>query len=633
LIILNRCVFLDGQMGTFALPKVFKKALTAYERGNFAKVGRLCKAILAAIRGNELFELKRLDEALASYDRALALKPDYAEVLSNRGLVLQELKRFDEALASYDHALAIKPDYASAFNNRGNALQELKRLDEALSNYDHALALKPDYAEAHFNRGNVLQRLGRYGEALSSYDRAIALKPDYRYALGGLADCAIKLCNWTQWDKLCGELCRHVIEQKSIISPFVLLGYSGDESPQLSCAKNFAQDRITVPSQRLCDGATWRNDKIKVAYLSNDFHRHATSYLMAELFERHDRSRFEVIGVSFGPDDRSEMRARLVAAFDQFIDVRTKSDKDVAWLLCNLRIDIVVDLKGYCRDSRPGIFAFRPAPIQVSYLGFPGTMGVDFIDYIVADAVVLPFDRQPYYTEKIVHLPGCYQVNDRKRAIGARTPTRGEVGLPGEGFVFCCFNSNWKITPAVFDIWMRLLRAIEGSVLWLFCDNVGAEVNLRKEAAARGVDPARLVFAGRLPIADHLARHRLADLFLDTLPCNAHTTASDALWAGLPVLTCRGGSFAGRVAASLLKAVGLPELVTHSLAEYEALALQLARDSAALASVKTKLAQNRMTCPLFETDQFRRHIEAAYMMMWELWQRGENPRSFSVEPH
>ena len=353
--------------------------------------------------------------------------------------------------------------------------------------------------------------------------------------------------------------------------------------------------------------------------------------LIAELLERHDSARFEIIGVSCGPDDRSEMRARLVAAFDQFVDVRGKSDAEVARLLSELKVDIAVDLNGYTRDCRPGILAHRPAPIQVNYLGFPGTMGADFIDYIIADEVVLPFDQQRFYSERIVHLPDCCQPNDRRRQIADRTPARAEVGLPEHGFVFCSFNNSWKITPEVFDVWMRLLKAIDGSVFWLR-EDAAVERNLRKEAAARGIDPGRLIFAPPMKrLEDHLARHRLADLFLDTLPYNAHTTASDALWVGLPVLTCMGNAFAGRVAASLLNAIGLPELVTHSIEDYEALALRLAKDPSLLEGYRNRLATNRLTHPLFDTDRFRHHIEAAYLQMWEIWQRGEQPRSFAVE--
>ena len=608
--------------------KRFDEALASYDKALALKPDY---AEAFNNRGIALQELKRFDEALASYDKALALKPDYAEAFNNRGNALKELKRFDEALASYDKALALKPDYPEAFTNRGAALQELKRLDEALTSYDKALALKPDYAEAFNNRGNALQELKRLDEALASYDKALALKPDHAHAFSGIADCVNMLCDWRRTTAFADDVIAHVADKKSIISPFTLLGYSADPALQLQCARNLVADKIPLRPRPLWTGTTWRHDKVRIAYLSADFHRHATAYLMAELFERHDRSRFEIIGVSFGEDDKSEMRKRLVAAFDQFHDVRAKSDEEVAKLLHDLQVDIAIDLKGYTQDSRPSILAYRPAPIQANYLGFPGTMGAEFIDYIIADNTVAPFEHQSFYTEKIVHLPNCYQVNDTKRKIAERTPTRQEAGLPETGFVFCCFNNNWKITPDVFGVWMRLLHAVEGSVLWLFGDNESAERNLRTEAQARGIDPARLVFARRLPLDEHLARHRLADLFLDTLPCNAHTTASDALWAGLPVLTREGTAFAGRVAASLLYAVGLPELVTHSIEDYEALALRLARDPSLLEGYRNRLATNRLTHPLFDTDRFRHHIEAAYLQMWKIWQRGEQPRSFAVE--
>ena len=412
---------------------------------------------------------------------------------------------------------------------------------------------------------------------------------------------------------------------------FSFLGYSSNAELQLACAKRFIRHHVPVRPPQLWKGGAWRNDKIRIAYVACGFHQHPTAYLTAELIEIHDRSRFEVLGISLGQDDRSDIRARLVRAFDQFHDVRSKGDREVAALLNDLRIDIAVDRSGYIVNARPGIFAVRAAPIQVNYLGFPGTLGASFYDYILADATVLPFDQQRFYSEKIVHLPDSYQVNDSKRPV-ARTPTREEAGLPAEGFVFCCFNNCYKITPPVFEVWMRLLDRVAGSVLWLYCDRAAAETNLRREAAARGIDPGRLVFARRMPLADHLARHRLADLFLDTLPYNAHTTASDALWVGLPVITCRGQSFAGRVAASLLRAMGMPDLVTDDLEEYERLALRLASEPPALRELGQRLRQSRLSQPLFDTDRYRRHIEAAYVKMWERWQRGEGPASFTVEP-
>ena len=579
-------------------------------------------------RGVLLLELKMPVEALASCDKAIALKPDYADAYNNRCLALQNLERFDEALASCDRALALKLGYAEAFYNRGNALQKLKRFDEAVASYDKAIALRPDYAHAFSNRGVALKELKRFDEALASYGKALALKPDNAHAFSGLAECVNATCDWQQRKQIADEVIAHVREKKSVISPFVLLAYSGDPALQLQCAKNYIENQIPLLPRPIWAGTAWAHDRPRIAYLSADFHASATAHLIAELFERHDRSRFEIVGISFGIDDHSQMRKRLIASFDRFYDVRGKSDEDVARFIHDLQIDIAVDLKGHTTDSRPAILAHRPAPIQASYLGYPGTMGAPFIDYIIADEIVAPFEHQPFFTECIVHLPGCYQVNDGKREIAKRTPARREVGLPETSFVFCCFNNNWKITPEVFDVWMRLLQAVEDSVLWLLRDNESAERNLRQEAQQRGIDPSRLIFAGRLPADEHLARHRLADLFLDTVPVNAHTTASDALWAGLPVITLLGEAFAGRVAASLLQAVGLPELVTQNIKDYEALALRLANDTASLKAYRTRLDANRLTYPLFDADHFRRGIEAAYLRMLQI---GEKAHSFKIE--
>jgi predicted O-linked N-acetylglucosamine transferase (SPINDLY family) len=626
---------------TLTLLQALERAVSAYNAGSLVEAEQICQQLVSA--KHDFFDahhllaivqskLGRRNDALASFDRALLVQPNNAQALNNRGITLKELKRFDEALASYDSALTVRPDFAEALFNRGNTLHELKRLDEALVSYDRSLKIQPGYADALGNRGNTLKELKRLEEALASYERALAAKIDDGQAFSGAAECAIRLCDWDRRTRFAAELNANISNKKLIISPFVLLSYSSDLALQLQCARYYIEDTVPSLPRPLWTGETWRHDKLQVAYLAADFHQHATAHLMAELFERHDRSRFEIIGVSFGVDDHSEMRKRLIAAFDQFHDVRRKSNEEVAQLLHDLQADIAIDLKGYTQDSRPGILAYRPAPIQVNYLGYPGTMGTEFIDYIIADKVVVPFEHQRFYTEKIVHLPDCYQVNDNKRKITERVPMRQEVGLPEQGFVFCCFSNNWKITPQIFDVWMRLLHHVEGSVLWLYRDNENAEQNLRKEALARGINSSRLIFAGRLPPDEHLARYRLADLFLDTLPYNAHTTASDALWVGLPVLTCKGEAFAGLVASSLLNAVGLPELATTNLDEYEAQALELARDAALLADMKAKLARNRNTCPLFNTVRFTRHIEAAYTTMWKIWQRGETPKSFSVEP-
>ncbi|MEA2993987.1 MAG: protein O-GlcNAc transferase [Alphaproteobacteria bacterium] len=581
-------------------------------------------------RANALAELGRHEEALTCYDRLLQLMAGNTDALNNRGTSLVALNRPEAALASYDNALALNPGHAGAHYNRGHALRQLKRYDDALSAYDAALAIKPNFADALYGRANALKEARRYEEAISACEKALTIAPDHPDAALGMFDAALAVCDWTRTRKMMGELKAQILQGKPY-NPFTLLSCLDDAALHLRAAQNSIRHAIPAPPVPLWKGTIFRHDKIRLGYLSADFHPHPMASLLAELFERHDRARFEVTGISLDQAGDSEIRRRLVAGFDRFHDVRTKSDGHIASLLRDLEIDIAVDLNGHTLDGRPGVLALRPAPIQVNYLGYPSTIGADFIDYVIADRVVLPFDQQPFYSERIIQLPDCYQVNDSKRKISEQTPTRREAGLPDEGFVFCCFNNNYKITEAVFDIWMRLLKNIPGSVLWLLQDSVGAQDNLRKEAQARGVDPARLIFAGRLPLDQHLARHRLADLFLDTLPYNAHTTGSDALWAGLPVLTCQGNTFAARVAASLLLAVGLEELVTHNLEDYEAQALRLATEPSLLGDIRRKLEQNRQTHPLFDTGRFCRHIEAAYTGMWEIWQRGGTPQSFAVE--
>jgi predicted O-linked N-acetylglucosamine transferase (SPINDLY family) len=583
-------------------------------------------------RGLALAELGRFGAALASYEAALAIDPRHAGVLNNRGLALTEMRRPDEALASYEAALAIEPNYADALYNRGAALLRLNCVAEALASYDAVLALHPRHVDALYNRATALLRLSRLSESLAAFEKVLAEDPAHPHALGGVAELVQRLCDWRRAAEIAHEIEAGIVSGRAVIPPMVLFNYEGDAALTLACAK--AATRLLVPDTppALWRGAPHRNPKIRLAYLSGIFHSFPTAFLAAELFERHDRARFEVSAISFGPDESSAFRTRLSKAFDNFHDVRGKSDLDVARFMLANKVDIAIDLNGHTMYKRPGIFSHRPAPVQVNYLGYPGTMGADFMDYVIGDPIVTPFDDQPFFSEKIVQLPDCYQPNDTKRAIAEKTPSREAAGLPGHGFVFCCFNTNLKITERVFAVWMRLLAAVPGSVLWLLESTPETQARLAQEAAARGIDPARLIFAPRRKLEDHLARHRLADLFLDTLPYNAHTTASDALWTGLPVITCRGKTFPGRVAASLLHAIGLPELVTESLEDYEALALKLARDASLLQSFRLRLDQNRLTTPLFDTDRFRQNIEAAYARMWEIAERGEAPQGFKVEP-
>jgi len=578
--------------------------------------------------GNVRFELKRHDDALAAYDKASALRADLAEAWHGRGKALGAMSRFEEAAAAFDRALALKPDFAEAWLGRGHAFFECHQYDNALFAYDKAIELKPGLADAWLGRGIILFDRKRHQDALTALEQALTLNPEVDYAAGHRLLARMQICEWTNLEAQTAQLLAAVRQGKPSSVPFVLVTLPSSAADQLQCARRFVRNNAALPP--LCHGAVYSHERIRVAYVSADFHEHATGHLAAGLFEQHDKTRFDVTAISFGPDDGSGMRRRISQAFERFVDVRDQSDQEVAELIRRLEIDISVDLKGHTQNARLGILARRAAPIQVNYLGYPGTMGADYIDYILADSTIIPKEHFAHFSENVVWLPDSYQVNDDKRSISQRAPSRHECELPNDAFVFCSFNDTYKVFPEIFDIWMRLLAAKQNSVLWLIDGNSTARQNLRTEAKNRGISPERLIFAPRMPLPDHLARHRHADLFLDTLPCNAHTTASDALWAGVPVLTCLGATFAGRVAASLLRAIGLDELITHSLQDYEVLARKLAGDTAQLRALKDRLAGNRTICPLFDTERSTRHIEAAYVAMWERCQRGERPQAFSV---
>jgi predicted O-linked N-acetylglucosamine transferase (SPINDLY family) len=523
---------------------------------------------------------------------------------------------------SYDLAIELKPDHADAYSNRGNALQELRRPMEALDSYEAAIRLRPAHAEAFFNRGNVLAELKRLDEAAQSYAEAVRLNAGFVEAQGRLLFQRALMCQWNEGTTAFDPPPPGIGDGAT--SPFGALALEDDAANHLMRSKIWARAKYPRTQHRGFKAAP-ASGPIRIGYFSADFHDHATMYLMAKLFETHDKNRFEVHAFSYGPDRQDGMRQRLRNAVSAFHDVRDLSDKDIADLSSSAGIDIAVDLKGYTQDARSGIFAHRAAPVQINYLGYPGSMGVDFIDYIMADDIIIPDEKRHFYSEKVISLPGSYQINDDSRLISTNIPERSALGLPEDGFVFCCLNNNFKIRPDQFELWMRLLRNVDGSVLWLLRDNPWAEANLRNQASARGVDPNRLVFADRAPAPDHLARHACADLFLDTFNCNAHTTASDALWAGLPLITKVGDGFAARVAASLLSAIGLPELITNSAEDYENLALELATNPARLAAINRKLLENKATTSLFDTELCTRNIEQAYELVHGRFSRGQSP--------
>jgi protein O-GlcNAc transferase len=567
----------------------------------------------------------RLGEADRLYAQALILKPDLVEAHNNRGAIRQMAGDWAGALACYDLAVRLRPDYAEALANRGNVLIQLRRYDEALASFDSALALTPGRARALNGRAGVLFKLKRFEEARAAYGQLRAAEPANPYALGGMLIAAMNLCDWDTVERIAPEVQAGIAAGTAVVAPFPFLGFSDDKALQLKCAQNTIAEMGLAPAQPW-RGPQYAHDRIRLAYISSDFCQHPVPLLIARLIESHDRSKFEALGVSTGLGDNSPIRARIEKAFDHFHDVQGRPAAAIAKLLREAEVDILVDLTGHTEGDHFEILNMRPCPIQVNYLGYPGTSGATSLDYIMADPVVAPAEHAGFFSEKIVQLPDCYFPTSYGALLP--TPTRAEAGLPPEGFVFCSFNNSWKITRPMFEVWMRLLKAVPGSVLWLLEANTGFRDTLCREAQARGVAPDRLVFAPRLPPDRHLARQPLADLVLDTSPYNGHMTTSDALWAGVPLVTLAGQGFAGRVAMSQLAAIGLDELVTHSLTDYEALALKLAQGPALLAATRAKLANNRNPAPLFDIPRLVQNVESAFAAMLEIHNKGEAPRAF-----
>jgi predicted O-linked N-acetylglucosamine transferase (SPINDLY family) len=571
--------------------------------------------------GITLKKLGQLDAAVKSYEKALAIKPDFAEAHNNLGNVLNDLGQLDAAVKSFEKAVTLKPSYAEAFNNLGNALKEVDQLDAAVKSYEKAIVIKPDYAEAYHNHGNVLFSLKRLDEALACYERAIALNPEVNFLLGNLIHTKMHLCIWNDLPNRLNELTIKINNGDNVTHPFPILALIDDPEIQRKTAEIFANKKYSKNHDLPEIGLYPKHKKIRIGYFSADFREHPVSALTAELYEVHDRNQFEIHAFSYGPDTKDKMNLRIKAGVDYFHEVRTMSHKDVALLARSLEIDIAVDLGGFTQDARTGIFAMSAAPIQISYIGYLGTIGADYYDYLIADQTLIPEQNQKYYSEKIAYLPS-YQVNDSTQSPPEIIFTRQDLGLPKEGFVFCCFNNTFKITPTSFDSWGRILEKVDGSVLLIYADNESAQINLTKEITARGIDPNRLIFGKRLSKSEYLARYQVADLFLDTHPYNAGTTSSDALRMGLPVLTCIGHSFASRMGASVISALNLPELITTTEEEYESLAIELATKPEKLKIIKDMLAKNLPTAPLYDTPLFTRHLESAYLTMYDRYQRG-----------
>lgn len=547
--------------------------------------------------------------------RAIEANPESAVAVNDLGSVLARLGRTSEAIPAFRRAIELAPAYPEAHNNLANIFQMTGRLEEAVASYQTSLRLRPEYAEAYRNLASALRRLGRTEEAIAALAKAVSINPSYIEALAILVHQLKDLCDWRWVDDLTKRLIQAVEDGSGTINPFVFLTLETTPRQQRMCAEQWASATLVAVNEAA--RVSIERGRITVGYLSADFQEHATAHLISELFELHDRNRFRVIGYSYGADDGGAARARLRESFDSFVDFEHVSHASAAARIRADAVDILVDLKGYTTNARPEIMALRPAPIQVSYLGYPGTMGTRAIDYVLVDRFAVPEDQQEHFTETLVHLPHCYQVNDRRRPV-AVPHSRAHYGLPESGFVFCCFNSPHKITPAIFDIWMRLLERVPGSILWLLETSPAAVANLRREAEARLKGGSkRLQFAPFVTNAEHLARFAVADLFLDTLPYNAHTLTSDALWGGCPVLTSTGQTFASRVAGSILHAAGLPQLVTSTLDEYEATALRLAGDREELEMLRARIKKSRLDAPLFDTPRFTRAIESAFEWMMQ----------------
>ena len=580
--------------------------------------------------GNAFNRLGQKDAAHKSYVKALTIKPDYPEVHSNLGIVLKDLGQLDDAVKSYEQALAIKPDYPEAHNNLGLALQDLGQLDAALKRYKQALTIKPDYADAHYNLGSTLEFLGQLDEALVSYEHAIVLKPDINFIYGVLLHTKMHLCIWDDLANQLKELTNKINNNEKVIVPFPMLALIDDpeiqrKTSEIYVNEKYPQSHVLSKIERYPE-----HKKVRIGYFSADFRDHPVAHLTAELYETHDRDQFEIYAFSFGLDTKDEMNLRIKAGVDHFHDVRMMSHKDVAMLARSIELDIAVDLGGFTQNARTEIFAMSAAPIQISYIGYLGTMGANYYDYLVADETLIPEEKQHHYSEKIIYLPN-YQINDSKQSPSTIIFSRQDLGLPETGFVFCCFNNTFKFTPTTFDGWGRILEQVEGSVLLIYIKNESAKINLTKEIVLRGIDPSRLIFGERLPKPEYLARYRVADLFLDTLPYNAGTTASDALRMGLPVLTCMGNSIASRMAASLLNAVNLPELITSTQEQYESLAIELATNPEKFKIIKDKLVNNLSTSALYDTPLFIRRLESAYLKMYDRYQRGLDPDHIYVK--
>ena len=603
------------------------------QKGSLDDAERLLKkALKMAPKNSEVLRLmgvifafkKDFYTALKMFDASIKYGPKNWLSHSNRGNILKDLNRFEEALKSYDFSIALHSNYAEVYNNKGNALIELNQYEASIVCYEKAISLQPNYADAYHGMGNAFKKIHNLPKALASYEMARKFDPSTSYILSSVIDTKMLMCDWSGVESQIEDLYSLGLRSHKKIHPFHLLSIFDDPHLLRDLTEQYMLEKYPIRNDLHLNGVNADEGKIRIGYFSADFYNHPVSFLVAGMLEAHDHQKFETIAFSVGRPKADEMRTRLESAFDLFIDVSYKEDRQIAELARELKVDIAIDLGGLTENNRPGIFSYRAAPIQIGYIGYLGTMGAPYMDYIIADEIIIPPEFRDAYSEKIIYLPS-YQANDPKRQISDRVFTREELGLPSKGFVYCCFNNNYKITPSIFDSWSKILKNVDGSVFFIYADNESVKKNLSSAIEARGINSGRLIFGKRLPREEYLARYRVADLFLDTSPYNAGTTASDALWTGLPVITFLGKTFSARMGGSILKAIGLPELVVSSQDEYEALAIELGRHPDKILEIKKKLEQNRLTMPLFDAKLFTQNLELALTKAYKRFQNGLPP--------
>ena len=603
-----------------------KKAVNLYEKGQLNSAKEIALYIYNSkpnhfdnLRLLNLIYFKKKDFSLAInfINKAIKINPNFAEAYNERGNALNELKQLELAIKSYDQAIKLNPKYADAYYNKGLVLHELKKIELAIKSYDQAIKINPNHIYSHNNKGYALQKLKKIDASIECFYNVLKINPNFDFLLGELIHAKSKICDWNSFNKDIETLKNKINEKKKSSTPFPVLQLYDSPSIQKKTAEIYVEEKFYNKEIPKPFSTVSKNNKIRLGYYSADFYNHAMSYLLAGLFKQHDKTKFELFAFSFGPEKKDEMSKKIPNYFNDFIKVNFKTDKEIAKISRDLKIDIAIDLLCFTTNNRMGIFLERCAPIQINYLGYPGTSAASFIDYIIADKTLIPKESQKYYSEKIIYLPNTYQARDSSQKISNKIFKREELNLPKNAFVFCCFNQNNKITPNIFDIWMRILKTVDGSVLWLLEDNSIAAKNLKKEAKKKKINPDRIIFAKRMPTADHFARHKCADLFIDTFPYGAHTTCSDSLWAGLPIVTLMGKSFASRVGGSLLNAINLEELITTTEKEYEELIIELANNSYRLKKIRNKIHKNKFTKPLFNTKLYTKNIELAYAKIYE----------------